>query len=270
MAQRFTFLRNVRRLLAAAALAVCYAPLEAQSLYNATVVEQLGQVSVEAGGYQIPLSVGGPAVKPQQVIVTGPDGYARFQVSDGSTFEVFNNARVVFRPNLGNWKDLLDIVLGRVKTFIQHEPGKVNHNEVSSPTAVISVRGTVFDVVVEDDDGTTLVTVDEGIVQVHHRIAASNDVYLHQGDMIRVFKNQPLQAKALIDKGNLLHQAMKAAENAVYQVLLQRRIGGGIPGGGNIPASTQGDQNKNGSKGGGTPGSPPAPPGSPPPPPGGD
>ena len=35
---------------------------------------------------------------------------------------------------------------------------------MTSPTAVISVRGTVFDVVVQDDDGTTFVTVDEGEV----------------------------------------------------------------------------------------------------------
>ena len=268
MAERFTFFGTVCRLLAAAAVVVCLAPLEAQDIYNATVVEQLGRVSVAAGGYEVPLSTGS-IVKRMQVIVTGPDGYAKFQVSDGSTFEVFNNARVVFRPNVGNLKDLLEIYIGRVKTFIQHEPGKVNHNEVHSPTAVISVRGTVFDVVVEDDAGTTLVTVDEGIVQVHNTTAAGDDAYLHQGDVIRVFPGQPLQLKALIDKGNLMRQAMRAAENAVYQVLLQRRIGGGtMPGG--IPSSTQGDQQKNGGKGGSTPGTPPAPPGSPPPPPGGD
>jgi len=35
----------------------------------------------------------------EQIIVTGADSYAQFQVSDGSTFEVFSNAKVVFRDN---------------------------------------------------------------------------------------------------------------------------------------------------------------------------
>src|SRR5438046_4906707 len=39
-----------------------------------------------------------------QIIVTGAEGYAVFQVADGSTFEVFQNSRVVFRDNPGNWK----------------------------------------------------------------------------------------------------------------------------------------------------------------------
>lgn len=260
MLQRFTLLRNVRTLLVAAAFVVCLAPLRAQSIYNATVVEQLGQVSVQAAGYFTPLSPGS-TVRPTQVIVTGPDGYAKFTVSDGSTFEVFNNARVVFRENLGNWKDLLNVWLGRVKVFIQHEPNKPNRNEVSSPTAVISVRGTVFDVVVEDDDGTTLVTVDEGIVEVWNTTAVGSRVFLNRGDMIRVFRGQPLQPKAQIDKGEFLRRAMKAMEDTVYQVLVQRRIGvGTVPGGGSAPASsTSADQGKSGTTG--KPGSPPPPPG---------
>jgi hypothetical protein len=164
MLLRLTLLRTVRTLLIAAVVVVYLAPLRAQDT-TATVIAQTGRVSVMTDSRgELALSKG-MAIKPQQVIVTGPDGYAVFEVSDGSTFEVFNDARVVFRPKLANWKDLLDIVLGRVKVYIQHPPGKVNHNEVSSPTAVISVRGTIFDVNVEDVDGTTLVTVEEGLVE---------------------------------------------------------------------------------------------------------
>ena len=268
MLQRFTLSRNVRMLLVAAALVVCLAPLGGQDVYNATVIEQVGQVSIQDAGYLKALSVGSP-VRQQQTIVTGPDGYAKFRVSDGSTFEVFNNAQVVFRKNLGNWKDLLNVILGRVKVFIQHEPDKPNHNEVSSPTAVISVRGTVFDVVVEDPDGTTLVTVDEGTVWVRNMTAAGSTAVLNPGDVIRVFRGQPLEPKAKIDKVDLFNKLKKAAQDAVYQVLLQRRVGGSpLPGGGaSAPPSTQGDKGKGGSTG--TPGSPPPPPGSPPPPPGG-
>jgi len=261
MRRRNKLSRTVRALPVAVALVVCLAPIEAQT-YKATVVEQVGQVSVQAGGYLVALSQGG-SISPQQVIVAGPDGYAKFQVSDGSTFEVFNNSRVVFRQNLGNWKDLLNVVIGRVKVFIQHEPGKPNYNEVSSPTAVISVRGTVFDVVVEDIDGTTFVTLDEGVVNVRNVTAPGNQVQLLPGDSIRVFRGQPLMGRQ-IDKGNALRLALKAARDAIWEAMMQRRAGSG-PIAGSSP--TQADKNKGGTTT--TPGAPPAPPGSPPPPPGG-
>lgn len=277
---RLTLSPTVRTLLIAAAVCVCLAPLRAQDT-KATVLARVGQVSVmtDPRGYDVqPLSQG-MAVKPQQLIVTGPDGYAQFQVSDGSTFEVFSNARVVFRPSLGNWKDLLNIVLGRVKVFIQHAPGKVNHNEVSSPTAVISVRGTVFDVVVEDDEGTTLVTVDEGLVDVQNRTAAGESRRLNPGDFVRVFRNQPL-ALAKPDKSNVIQAGLRLARDTIWQILRGQRAGGGAAGGpGTGPVGAQGDKGKPGAttgdtgKGGtttGVPGAPPAPPGAPPPPPGGD
>ena len=53
----------------------------------------------------------GDTVRAQQVIVTGPDGYAAFKVADGSTFEVFPNSRVTFRSNPGNWRDMVDACL---------------------------------------------------------------------------------------------------------------------------------------------------------------
>jgi len=71
-------------------------------------------------------------------LFTGPDGHAIFEVSDGSTFEVFPNARVVFRKNTGSTKDLLDVLLGRVRVKIEHMLGIPNPNRVLTPTAVIS------------------------------------------------------------------------------------------------------------------------------------
>src|SRR5579871_1585294 len=186
MLLRVTFSRTVRMLLIAAALGVCLLPLHAQDA-TARVLSRIGQVSVSTDGRDMLALSEGMSIKPQQVVITGPDGYARFEVSDGSTFEVFSDARVVFRPTLGQWKDLLNIVLGRVKVFIQHPPGKINRNEVSSPTAVISVRGTVFDVTVEDMEGTTLVTVDEGLVDVQHKLMPGGAVRLNPGDYVRVF-----------------------------------------------------------------------------------
>ena len=117
----------------------------------AKVLSLTGQVSVLRDSIPWALQAG-DEVRPQQVILTGPDGHARFQVSDGSTFEVFPSSRVVFRNNPGNWRDLLDMLIGRVKVHIQKWGGQPNPNNVRTPTAVISVRGTIFEVAVEDED----------------------------------------------------------------------------------------------------------------------
>lgn len=263
-----------RWLLPAFALFVCLAPLRAQSEAAAKVIDRVGQVSIMESGFLTALSVGS-AVRPQQMIITGPDSFARFQVlSDGSTFEVYANSKVVFRETMGDWKHLLNLWIGRVKVFIQHAPGVPNPNNVTTPTAVISVRGTVFDVVVRDDDGTTDVAVDEGAVAVRNVTAPGAPVLLGPGDTITVFKGQPLLGRQ-IDKGNLMRNALRVVRDTVYQVLLNRQAGAipGPSGGGTPPPSTGGAQGDKGKTGGGsptTPGAPPAPPGAPPAPPGGD
>ena len=84
----------------------------------AKVISLTGQVSVLRDGEPWAFNIG-DKVQIQQVIVTGPDGYAKFQVSDGSTFEVYPNSNVIFRKNPGNLRDLLDLFVGRVKIHIQ-------------------------------------------------------------------------------------------------------------------------------------------------------
>jgi hypothetical protein len=84
----------------------------------AKLVSFTGQVSVLRSNYSWALNVGS-FVKRQEVIVTGPDGWGVFQVSDGSTFEVFPNGQYVFRANQGDWRDLLEVWLGKVRVQIE-------------------------------------------------------------------------------------------------------------------------------------------------------
>src|SRR3954453_18739739 len=166
----------------------------------AKVISLVGNVSVLKDSTHWALQVGS-TVQLKQMIVTGPDGYAKLQVSDGSTFEVYANSQVTFRNNPSDWKDMLDVWIGRVKIHVQKLTGGApNHQRVTSPTAVISVRGTIFDVVAEDED-TTLVSVEEGLVQVQHKyLPVSTGKFFSPGEYIRVYKNQPLADRS-IDKG---------------------------------------------------------------------
>src|ERR1035437_6987667 len=263
MLRRVTFTRAMHTLLIAGALVVSSNPLRAQCVLSAEsigtgamVLFQSGDVSQlgDRAGYRVIIPPCG-IVHQQHVIKTGPDGYAKFQVPDGSTFEVFQNSEVTFRKTYGI-TDLLNVWMGKVKVYIQHFPGVPNPNNVTTPTALISVRGTIFDVEVQDD-GATFAT-------------------LHQG-LVEVLPNIPLAALPR-DKGYIARKALQIAEDTFRQLAGQRT---GSPGPGGTPTGpvgtggAQGDKGKNtgtttgtGTGTGAPTGAPPAPP-PPPPPPGG-
>lgn len=259
----WTRVRPLGFVLASLAAGVCIAgdTADAQTLPaslppdGARVIRLTGRVSVLRDRYPWALQVG-DAVKCKEIVQTGPDGYASFEViSDHSTFDVFPNSQVIFRANPGNWQDLLEILLGRIKVHIEHIGGAPNPNKVIAPTAIISVRGTTFDVSVEDDGYSTLVVVDEGQVWVRHALLPQAEwKHLNEGDYIRVYKNVPIAEKSF-DKGGALRKALRVA----VEVMLQWPQGGS--GGPSIPAGGGGG----GSTGtGDTKGNPPPPP--PPPP----
>ena len=254
-----SFSVTVRSLLVAATIFVSASAAFAQTGPAAKVILMTGRVSLLRDSGQWALNPG-DEVQPRQIVVTGPDGYAKFQVSDGSTFEVFPGSRLAFRDNAPNWKDLIDVVIGRIKIHIEKLNGQPNNTKVRTPTAIISVRGTTFDVDVEDADGTTMVSVEEGQVAVLHLFIPSGEKLLNPGEYIKVFANQPLADKK-VDRGGVLRAVFRAAEQAIYEAIYQRPGGGGSGSpGGSVPAGTG---TANGDKDKGTP--PPAPP--PPPPP---
>src|SRR5258708_32177203 len=242
MLSRLTSARAMHTLLIAAALVVSLSPLHAQCALSpgpteAIVLVQSGDVSrlTDRAGYRATIPSCG-VVKQQQVIKTGPDGYAKFQVSDGSVFEVFPNSEVTFRKTFGVG-DLLNVWLGKVKVYIQHLPGIPNPNNVTTPTALISVRGTIFDVDVQDLEGTTFVTLDEGIVDVRHLRVASGIVRLSPGESIQVLPNTPLIPLAH-DRGFVIRQLLKGFEDAVRQAVYQRPGSTGAGGGSTGPAGS--------------------------------
>jgi hypothetical protein len=84
---------------------------------------------------------------------------------------------------------------------------------------VISVRGTVFDVDVEDSTDTTLVLSEEGQVEVRHLLRPGATRVLNPGEWVRVYKDEPL-ARKMFDNGSLLQRAMRAASDALYQAAM--------------------------------------------------
>ena len=225
-----------------AAICLLYQPLRAADLSAAEVVSVGGRVSVIRDSMEWALFQGS-RVQVGELIVTGEDGFAHLQVADGSSFTVYPNSQVVFRKNPGSLKDLLDLFLGRIKVHIQKLGGGPNQQRVFTPTAVISVRGTIFDVSVDEDE-TTVVAVDEGLVSVSHRLLPSNtEVDVPAGQSLIIYRNAPL-AKAGVDKSKAVAFADEVARTLAY---IWNRIGrrsssspsgggagGGLPG--DVPA----------------------------------
>jgi FecR protein len=247
-----TLARTVHLLLLAVAVALSVTAVKAQSHEVATVIELQGQVSVMRGG-QEPLFQKGPeclrpslcAVNAKEEIVTGPDGHAVFRISDGSTFEVFPNSRVTFQ---GQWtiEDMLQLIIGKIRVQIEHRNGP-NPKKVSTPTAVISVRGTIFDVDVEDPDGTTMVSVEEGQVAVQHLLQPGPVKVVDQGNSITIYPNQPL-AKAS-NQSPAIKFVFDRVIRAVADIVLNNpRVpigGGGVPGSTGGPQADSGKNKKN-------------------------
>jgi hypothetical protein len=192
----------------------------------------------------------GDSIQVRQLIVTGEDGHALFQVSDGSTFEVFPNSQVVFRKNPPTWKDLIDLLVGRVRVQIEHMGTIPNPTRMLTPTAVISVRGTIFDVSVDSDDESTVVEVEEGVVEVRHALLPSEGRTLTTGESIKVNKNEPIAQGS--NKGTIARQVLHMAMDLAVTI--------GRPGVGTIKVPSS-------SPGGGAKVPPPPPPPPPPAPP---
>ncbi|MGD0620551.1 MAG: FecR family protein [Bryobacteraceae bacterium] len=221
----------------------------------ARVVSLTGQVNVLHDSQPFALNVG-DTILTKQVIISGEDGNAVFCVADGSTFEVFPNSEVVFRDNPPNWRDMLDLLVGRVRVQIQ-KLGGPNPNRIQTPTATISVRGTIFDVTVDDEERTTEVAVEEGQVEVRHRlIPGSNPKLVNAGETLKVWADEPL-SQSRVDKGAVAQRVLRALMDAVYTGVSNTRVG---TGGGTSPGGIPTGPNT------GT-GGPKPPPSTPPPPP---
>jgi hypothetical protein len=248
-------------------LAQMPAPIDSGQ-YAAKAIQVTGRVSVLRDSIEYAIVDGGE-VHVKELIFTGSDGQARFQVSDGSTFDVYPNSRVIFRKNVPNWRDFLDVLVGRVKVHIEHWGNQPNHNRVLTPTAVISVRGTTFDISVDDDDETTVVEVEEGVVEVQHALLPGGSPrILNTGESLRVYRNEPI-ATGRIDKGEVFKRVARMAIDALSTKESRVRVAGGGSGSSGA-AGGVGDTKRPG-----PPSSTSAPPGvpgvgaAPPPPPGG-
>ena len=218
-------------------LSVGATSLEAQLAPETALVQMLsGRVSVERAG-ELWALMPGQTVKGGQVVVTGLDGYAKMELSDQSTIEVFPNSRLVFRANRFNWRDLVDLYLGKIRLHIQRLVNDEETYRVTSPTAVISVRGTILEVEVDIAEDT-MVYVETGSVLVRHRLMPGGDVLVESGQSLQIIQNVPLTAARLTTPLAVIGRIVKIAGETIARV---DGLGGGkSKGGSGSPSGSSG------------------------------
>ncbi|MFN3323713.1 MAG: FecR domain-containing protein [Bryobacteraceae bacterium] len=114
-------------------------------------------------------------------VMTGENSEVVIQTAWGSTVRVFPDSRLIYDEPSGGLRGLIELFLGSVKVKVERLSGRPNPHKMTTPTAVIAVRGTTFSVIV-DEESTTLVAVEEGLVSVANRANPTAEVLLRRGE----------------------------------------------------------------------------------------
>ena len=176
------------------------------SRYEAHALEVSGRVDRVRD--QIPWAVSnGERVPVQQVIATGADGFAKFVVQGGSSFELLSNSKVVFRENTASAGDLLDVMGGRVRVHLQPGPGQWQQR-VFCPDAIVIASQPATLALAVGEDNAVRIDVLEGVVRVQHRLLPRSEPILVKAvDAIVVRPDQPISRT--VDRGSLYRYAVK-------------------------------------------------------------
>lgn len=98
-----------------------------------------------------PLTASTQMVQIGDELKTGPDGTVTLELPDGSYMVVSENSTLTIQdfwsPNL---KNIINLMMGKVRFYIQRIGGKPNPYRVMTPTALIAVRGTTFEVTLDE------------------------------------------------------------------------------------------------------------------------
>src|SRR5215510_10703641 len=112
---------------------------------------------------------------------TGSGGSVILMVPDGSYMVVSENSRLVVEDFWsGNFKSIMNLMLGQVRFYIQKVGGRPSPYSVRTPTALIAVRGTTFDVFVDDAQFAEVRCI-EGRVTVESLGLSDREVILEPG-----------------------------------------------------------------------------------------
>ena len=144
---------------------------------------------------------------------TGPDAQLILEVPDGSYMVVSENSKLVVEDFWsGDLRSLMNLMVGKVRFYIQRLGGRPNPYRVTTPTALIAVRGTTFEVSV-DEAQIAEVRCLEGRVSVETVGLPNREVILEPGRKTLVRPGEyplpPVALEAELMKNRVIHVVKK-------------------------------------------------------------
>ena len=168
--------------------------IQAQELVSAKVLSVEGQVEIRrTPANQIQAQNVAFKVEDKlnagDTIVTGKKGRLVLGLSDGSQAVIAPQTTVIIEDLGKSPRTLFNVIRGKTRVHIEKLGGQPNPYRVNTPTAVIAVRGTIFDVLVEKDE--TQVFLHEGAVAVTNLRLLDQPILLSAGQMTRISMQRP-------------------------------------------------------------------------------
>jgi hypothetical protein len=171
-------------LFCACAIAQEASPSVSAPYAGATISDFRGKVSIQLPAQAFSAPLRGEVLPPDTTVSTD-EGRLLLKLADGSDVLVRPYTKLLLKqPETNGWK-YFQLLLGRVRTQIQKRIGGSPAFQIGTPSAVISVRGTKFNVEV-DRRGFTQVDVDEGVVELEAVTGRGQSVMITAGFSSRV------------------------------------------------------------------------------------
>lgn len=176
----------------------------AQTLVSARILSSDGPVEIQrhaqgqATSEKISYRVN-DELQAGDVIKTRKAGRLVLGLTDGSQAIISENTTVEIMDLSGSPRTIFNVLRGKTRVKIERVGGRPNPYRVQTPTTVIAVRGTLFDVLVSDKE--TQVFVHEGEVAVTNFRMPESPIILMPGERTRVQLSTPPEAPAHFQPG---------------------------------------------------------------------
>jgi ferric-dicitrate binding protein FerR (iron transport regulator) len=187
------------KLAALLVLALMSLPAWAQGATQGQMEKVKGKVSLVRGQAAPVLLHNNDAVQAGDEIVTDRKSSAILRIPDGSTVRIYPNSHIVVRAQSGSFREFINLLLGNVRVQIEKLSGRPNPKSMTTPTAIIAVRGTVFHVAV-NQNGDTQVGVEKGLVSVANLAHPEDEVMVKPGFMVWVRGGQSPTQPQMMDQ----------------------------------------------------------------------
>jgi FecR-like protein len=154
---------------------------------SAAIDEVKGEVTIHSAQGGVVAAQRGAVVEAESTIETGK-GSVVLHLQDGSQALVKAHSRVVVKAPEQSAGKYLELLIGKLLATVKKRVGSSPSFRMGTPTAVITVRGTRFEVHV-NEKGKTFVEVYEGIVEVIGMSVPGRPVLIRPGFWTQVDPN---------------------------------------------------------------------------------